>query len=448
MKTSTSGSMFKRPFSVYKFHLVFTIIACIALDYSCSKSEISKQSFIRASNTSQLQIDYLTKVKGHLRDSMQSYDFTTVNFTTAYQSRDVNSKNYFLRLGINNKTISTDFILLKTDSLGNLIKGKIVHVNKTSSKQAGVNTNNYAFTVSSLNRKSVNYISNTDSHNDLKEEEEPVGEQTLEDVVVTCYIYDDYIPIDLYFYDGLLNDGGGGGGVYTYGQANPGGGGGGGIQQDPTSNIATESNSQPGIDITKYIKCFSSVSNQNAVYKVTIYSDIPVNGNPNDLFNFNTGEVGHTFLQLTKTSGSNSVTQNLGFYPQTGWKSIVANSPVTSKMVDNAGHEFNASLTINVDATHFQNALNQMQVEKGFNYDIDNFNCTDFALSVFNAAASTTLYIPQMHIPGGLADDMSNTPQGLYKELSILQSSGGYSGAQISIPGVAGYVGNSHGACN
>jgi hypothetical protein len=182
---------------------------------------------------------------------------------------------------------------------------------------------------------------------------------------------------------------------------------------------------------------------------MTIYSDIPVNGDPSQLFDWSTGACGHSFIQLAKTNGSTTIQQNIGFYPSSGWKSIEANGPVASKLVDNAGHEFNASLTVSLDATHFQSALNEIEYQENMKYDIDNFNCTDFALSVFNIAAPLYLEIPDYHIPGGMAGELSNTPQGLYNELVSLNQSGGYSQyGQITIPGVAGYVGSSHGPCD
>jgi hypothetical protein len=95
-----------------------------------------------------------------------------------------------------------------------------------------------------------------------------------------------------------------------------------------------------------------------------------------------------------------------------------------------------------------QNALNKMQTESTMKYDMDDFNCTDYALSVFNAAAPTYLSIPRMHIPNGTFGTTSNTPQGLYIELSNLSKAGGYPGGQISIPNTAPKAGASHGACN
>lgn len=437
--------------------LLFIII------FSCSKQEIPKKDIdFRDSVIS--QINFLARVKNALKDSLNISDFSTVDFDKLYKSEDVRSKNYFVRLSFKNKKTWDDFILLKTDSTGNMLKGKIVKINFDESKKGIAKITVIA---SSLNRKTVRFLTNNSAKSSDKSadvnaqkskfvtagnksslmEEEPAGEQTLPDVVVTDYIDDDNTY--WYCFDDILDySGGGGGSTYTYGSSAPGGCGGSGVTSpDETINVTFESNGQPQIDIAKYIKCFSTLSNTGATFKITIYSDIPVNNDPNELFSFTTGDCGHTFLQLSKSNGSTVVQQNIGFYPQIGWKSL-ANSPTPSKIVDNAGHAFNASLTITVDATHFQNALNEMQNESTEKYDIDDFNCTNFALSVFNVAAPQSLIIPQMHIPNGTFGTESDTPQGLYIELSALQKSGGYPNGQISIPSTEAYAGTSHGACN
>ncbi len=74
------------------------------------------------------------------------------------------------------------------------------------------------------------------------EEEEPAGEQTLPDVVVVGYIYDDPTPYYWYCFDDILGMGGGGGSSYTYGAADPqpSVGGGGPVYPDETINISYE----------------------------------------------------------------------------------------------------------------------------------------------------------------------------------------------------------------
>ncbi|MFT4155136.1 hypothetical protein [Parafilimonas sp.] len=444
-----------------------TIAYTTLLISSCYKQDIVQEYKSGAIDSSVVQANYLAKIKAGLKDSLNASDFATIDFLHLYKSNSVLTGDHFLRISIARKKLSDDFVLLSTDSIGNIIKARIVHV-QHDGKQKG--SANFTMVASSLNRKEIVYLKNTESKNrqnenrekantvtsnnisSMMEEEAPAGEQTLPDVVVVGYIYDNPTSYYWYCFDDILGmgSGGGGGSTYTYGSADPQphGGGSGPVYPDETINISYENADQSPIDVTKYVNCFSQLSDQGATFKITIYTDIPVNNDPYKLFDFSTGACGHTFLQLTKSNGSTSIQQNIGFYPETGWKSIEANGPVPSKMVDNAGHEFNASLTVNIDATHFQNALNEIQYQSKSRYDIDNFNCTDFALSVFNLAAYEPLEIPQYHIPGGMMGELSNTPQGLYIELSDLSKTGGYEGGEILIPGVAGYVGASHGPCN
>lgn len=113
--------------------------------------------------------------------------------------------------------------------------------------------------------------------------------------------------------------------------------------------------------------------------------------------------------------------------------------------MDNGGHEYNARYTISVTNAQFQAALNAVQTYSSYDYSITTFNCTDFALEVFNAAGGD-LYIPKYQIPGfPNGTTGSNTPQGLYNKLDQMAAAG-YTG--IEKPGVKGYGNYSHGPCD
>ena len=82
-------------------------------------------------------------------------------------------------------------------------------------------------------------------------------------------------------------------------------------------------------------------------------------------------------------------------------------------------------------------------------YDIDDNNCTDWAIAVFNAtlAGQEHLEIPLYNIPGGEAPYGTSTPQGLYNKLREMQNAGGPQAQGIVIP-IIGWVGASSGPCN
>ncbi|WP_018613941.1 hypothetical protein [Segetibacter koreensis] len=65
------------------------------------------------------------------------------------------------------------------------------------------------------------------------------------------------------------------------------------------------------IDISKYLKCFSTIPDYGATCSIAILVNIPVDDNPNSIFDFKQGATGHTFLQITKTNGGQTVTQNI-----------------------------------------------------------------------------------------------------------------------------------------
>lgn len=200
------------------------------------------------------------------------------------------------------------------------------------------------------------------------------------------------------------------------------------------------------IDITKYLKCFSTIPDDGSSCSIEILVDIPVDENPNRLFNFQQGSPGHTFIQITKTNGTQSITQNIGFYPVGSWKMLL-NEPVQSKILDNGEHEFNASLTMNITPEQLDNTINHMTGLANHPYDLDDYNCTDFALEVFNQSRiANPIQIQRGPIPGGGAA-YTSTPGALYNKLSIMQHSG-IESANINLPSTKAFVADSNGPCN
>ena len=432
-------------------HLIATAVIVLFL-FSCQK-----EMNVSTSNYSNNSNQFFENAKEKLRDSLSASDYASIDINQLFKSKDAQSDGYFVRVAFQNKNIAIDFILLKTDSLGNVRQGKIIHVKKTNDKSTTKSLSFQGqFIISTLNRKNeitkevINGRWKNQSGTTSLLEEEPAGEQTLPDCVVTYYTPTGGVSTDWYWYGGFYDDYGGvsSGSTYTYGYAGGGGSSnsdGASTNNDNTLNIEVEPNDEGPIKVEDYTKCFSNVPDANATYQITLYADIPVNGDPSELFNTSTGQVGHSFIQLSKSSGGTSVQQNIGFYPETGWKSL-SDYSVASKVVDNAGHEFNSSLTMSVSSTEFSQAITQIQTLADRDYNISTWNCTDFALSVFNAAnTGEPLTIPQYMIPG--TNTYANTPQGLYATMEGMKNIGNDSYGQINVPGICRYVGDSHGSC-
>ena len=205
----------------------------------------------------------------------------------------------------------------------------------------------------------------------------------------------------------------------------------------------------PAIDIQKFINCFNSIPDAGATCKITIFTDIPVNNDPTKFFDWDNGSPGHTFIQFQKVNGSQQVSQNIGFYPASGWKTTISPAPIEGKFVDNHHHEFNASYEKTITPSQLQAGLMEMMHRRTMRYDIDDNNCTDWAISVFNAtlAGQEYLEIPLYNIPGGEAPYGTSTPQGLYNKFRQMQNAGGSQAQGVVIP-IIGWVGASSGPCN
>lgn len=148
---------------------------------------------------------------------------------------------------------------------------------------------------------------------------------------------------------------------------------------------AFEFEDRPALNIDKALKCFDNILSEGAKYSMTLYVDIPVNDDVNQMTRGLT--PGHTFIGMTKSNGSESVTQVFGFYPSIPALSIF-NVAVNSTIRNDSGHEYDASITIDdLDAASFGAAAELARYNgSGKLYDLNDFNCTNYAVEVFNKA--------------------------------------------------------------
>ena len=196
----------------------------------------------------------------------------------------------------------------------------------------------------------------------------------------------------------ILDGGGGGeggfdgGGEFDGGSGDYLGGGGGGGGEVSTAPAVVN---LPGEDHTKvnpkqFMDCFGNISNTGASMKVTVYVQEPF---PGTSFAVGPNSVGHVAIGLTKSNGSASVTQIVGFYPDaTGLAKL--NAP--SKIVNNGGDlDYNVSITYTVSATQF-NQIESYISNPPATYDVSTFNCTNF---VYNACQAGSITLPD---PSGI----------------------------------------------
>lgn len=204
----------------------------------------------------------------------------------------------------------------------------------------------------------------------------------------------------------------------------------------------------PGIDLTKYFKCFTYIPDQGATYSVTLCADIPVDGNSGALLSTSL-HPGHAFIILTKTNGVLTLSQSFGFYPESPRLSA-AGIYVQSEIKDDGatGHEYDASvIRPNVSQLDFQTVENMAVNLSSQEYSAYNYNCTNYALQVFNSIqVNNPITVPDW-IGTYTGIDFGTTPNGLYNVLVRMKTM--FPGANTPNISVGpNYAPASSGACN
>lgn len=217
-----------------------------------------------------------------------------------------------------------------------------------------------------------------------------------------------------------------------------------------------ESPAQEAIDLDEYLSCFDNIPDAGAVYTIKVMVDIPVDANPNSLIYVGaTGlSVGHVFLNISKSNDSKVISQTIGFYPASDYKSLTL-SAVTSKLADDGknglNHEFNASLLIDGwNSAEFKALLNQLRLNSTMKYEIDGFNCANFVGSCLNAVKPNTLSsVSTTGINPLNPSELISipwSPNGVYKALVDQKTSNAAMAAKI-VTGVMSNAFSSSGPC-
>lgn len=410
--------------------------------------------------------DYHEKVRKGLQESLHITDFKALDFSKAGRSSVDSAGLYFLRIPFKGKKGNEDFVWVKTNKTGQIEKGRIIHLEGKITESNRLNVKvlswNGKIAYHSLDRRKTfespvenGYITALHQLNRLRTTSHAPEENVLPEIIITYtrssgangYSWSPWFMLQIPPWDGS----GSGGGYYSDfsdGGGYTGGGGGGSSIPKPVIQVDLETqDEQDPIDIEKFINCFTAIPDAGASCSIEIFADIPVDSDPNKIFNFTSRSPGHTFLNIRKSNGSKSVSQNIGFYPKLGWKSILTTAPIDGKFVNNSQHEFNCGFKLTITPAQLQAAINEMLRSKHYKYDIDNYNCTDWALDVFNAAGGN-LQIPLYDIPGNTMSMGSRMPNGIYHKLQQMKTNSDPRSAGITIGIVKGFAGNSTGTCN
>lgn len=225
--------------------------------------------------------------------------------------------------------------------------------------------------------------------------------------------FDDGTEYWTYLYttcSGTATGGGGGGG---------GGGSHGGGSGAPASTYY-EAPTEP-INIQEVLNCFNNIpSNTQTTYKVTIHSHLANPSNAYQVYNVSDNDPGHAYITMQKTNGSATRSLTFGFYPNAGsWMTAIKDAENSAIGQENPQtRRSDGSYTISVSEAAFNNARNVALTSAAKKYDLNDFNCTNYAIGVFNAAmGGTGLQVPNSPIG-------YKTPSSLYLRLSDMKTGG------------------------
>ncbi len=164
------------------------------------------------------------------------------------------------------------------------------------------------------------------------------------------------------------------------------------------------------------LQCFEPV-NPQAAYSLTLCTDIPDNTNPSRIHM--KSETGHVFLIFSKINGQDSIHNVFGFYPRRPASSLIFKN-VRSEILNNGRREYNASVSTELDAGTFSLAIQQAVQLAKRKYNINKYNCYDYALELFNAVTGKDP-IPGRHIRFPFIFGKGGSPCGLYADLHALR---------------------------
>ena len=176
------------------------------------------------------------------------------------------------------------------------------------------------------------------------------------------------------------------------------------------------------VRLARTFECFSPLE-EHAVYSISICADIPDDNDPDRVYYKK--EPGHVFLILQKSdslSDNKIITVVFGFYPRRPVSSVVFKS-VRCDILDNSKRRYNAGLTRQISVAEFRIVLRKAENLAKKKYNLNRYNCYDYAVDVFNALPGIEK-LPLTHVRFPFIFGRGGSPCGLYRDLEKLKTRG------------------------
>lgn len=306
--------------------------------------------------------------------------------------------NWVEYLPVNDNSHSINDGIIKTENFAGSFKSELAYLNNMPVKfTRTVNGVTKITIVKYPQKNSLNSDNPTTTEIGMGVQMREIDEgNVLPPVTVTTYISNTFTTLYcLYYYNPSPSY------QYSYTPTQPyntGGGGSSGSNYTYTTLISPPPDGKHIGDITDYLKCFTNSAGSTNTYTVTICVDQPIagsrepwalsgDGSVNSSSGTNPINVGHTFLILTETTPTGTISRNVGFYPTDAVKPA---APVSQgQLINNDDQPYDISLTVSMTNSQFYNILSFVSQgnNTGYSYDLNNNNCTSFALHALSAGS-------------------------------------------------------------
>jgi hypothetical protein len=173
-----------------------------------------------------------------------------------------------------------------------------------------------------------------------------------------------------------------------------------------------------GKKLMSRFKKFDSIQGE-AAYSIALCADIPDNNNPDRVHVKD--ETGHVFIVLTKIAGIDTVDVVFGFYPRRPASSILFKN-VRCEILDNGNRKYDVHIKKDINAEEFDLMIDKSVELTGKKYNLNKYNCYDYALELVNALPGVEKLVPR-HIKFPFIFGRGGSPCGLYRDLEKIKNS-------------------------
>lgn len=369
---------------------------------------------------------YIEYIQSQLRAGLSDSVYQLLDFGRALLSKSTVYDQHFLRVPFNGEKLSDAFFIVKTDEKGFIEAGRNVRIDYKKTKN-GIDSpesiiilslDNKVIVQSAINRGYITAFHSNQAARSNIEIQPSANAYDFPEVTFTgygsdIYSYSNYIWLNSMFVSPgeATQTSGGGYPLYSPYDGNtsnstdqyiPDYGDGptpDNVQQEDMIELEPEYiYSLPAINVAKFFNCFDNVPSTGASYSITLCVDVASNTNPASSGGSSPFSAGHTYLTVTKSNGSSSVTQSFGFYPETDPSLTSMLAPTKSCIRDNGGQEYNASIKMYITESEFDRVKSNALSLVSNNYSLDQYNCSNYAMDIFNSVRSNALTVAPVTI--------------------------------------------------